>query len=161
MVCTLSGVLIVVPNKPMASTVPVTPPAVTDLEGSEKDEERAGREIREQSAPRHADGHTARGEQRRKRRRLDAKEPEDGDEEHDVENDREAVHYCFSWSEIGRAVSICEIARAVSWVRVLRRHRIAPDLVWRAVLGVAGEQVPYRVSLPFWWSVLEYVGSGC
>ena len=30
MVCTLSGVLITVPNRPIASTVPVTPPAVTE-----------------------------------------------------------------------------------------------------------------------------------
>ena len=90
MVSTLSAVLIVVPNRPIASTVPVTPPArddVADLERPQEHQERAGREVGQQPAPRHADGDAAGGDQRGERRGLDAEESEDGDDERDVQED--------------------------------------------------------------------------
>ncbi len=79
-----------VPNSPIASTMPVTPPAlhdVADLERTQKNEEDASREVRQQAAPRHADRDAAGGEQRGECRRLDAEEAEDGDDQHDVQDD--------------------------------------------------------------------------
>jgi hypothetical protein len=93
MVRTLSGVLIVVPKRPISSTVPVTPPAVneiTDLERPQEHQERTGGEVREQPAPRHADRDAAGGDQRRECCRLDAEVAEDCDDQHDIEHDGQA-----------------------------------------------------------------------
>ena len=88
----MSGVLMTVPNRPIVSTVPITPPAlidVADLERTEEDEEHAGREVRQQAAPCHADRDTAGGEQRGERGGFDAEEAEDRDDQRDVQDDLE------------------------------------------------------------------------
>ena len=89
-VSTLSGVLMVVPNSPIASTVPGDAAGrdeIADLERPEEHEERAGREIGQQPAPGHADGDAARRQKRGERRGLDAEEPEDGDDQYRVQED--------------------------------------------------------------------------
>jgi len=58
---------------------------VAHFERSQHQDESAGGEVRQQSAPRSADRDTQRGDQRGERRRLDAEVAEDADDQHDVE----------------------------------------------------------------------------
>src|SRR5262249_26878862 len=58
------------------------------VEGTEDGQEAAGREVTEQAAPGHADGDAGGGDERRERRRLDAEEAENRDDQDDVEADR-------------------------------------------------------------------------
>ncbi len=60
---------------------------VADLERPQHEDERAGGEVRQQAAPRRADGDAEAGHQRGERRRLDAEIAEDRDDQDDVERD--------------------------------------------------------------------------
>ena len=91
-VWTLSGVSIAVAKRPISLTVPVTPPIVTKsptLNGSQHDQERARREVAEETRPGHADRHAGAGEERRERRRLHPEVAEDADHQDDVQRDRD------------------------------------------------------------------------
>src|SRR4029453_4484042 len=91
MVRTLSGVLIVVPKRPISSTVPVTPPAVMEsptLNGLRNTRNAPAAKFA--SSPPHADRDAAGGDQGRECCRLDAEVAEDGDDQHDIEQHGQA-----------------------------------------------------------------------
>ncbi|MCP1570751.1 hypothetical protein J2Y72_005054 [Pseudomonas aeruginosa] len=73
-------------------TVPVTPPAQmksADLERPQDDDEAAGRQVRQQSRPGHADGQADRRDQRRQAGGLDAEETEDAHHQQHVQGHRD------------------------------------------------------------------------
>lgn len=78
----------VVTNRPISLTVPVTPPALMKsphLERAQDDDEAAGREIGQQPRPGHADGHTDGGDQGGKGGGLHPEITEDADYQKDIE----------------------------------------------------------------------------
>src|SRR5207249_4561682 len=60
----------------------------TGLERPEYHQEDARREVAEETASRHADGHAGSGDDRRERGGLDTEDPEDRDDQDDAQHDR-------------------------------------------------------------------------
>ena len=93
-VCTLSGVSMAVVNRPDGAHRALDVArehVVADLERPQHEDERAGREVREQAGPRGADGDADGGDQRGERRRLDPEVAEDPDHQQHVQRHRDGV----------------------------------------------------------------------
>ena len=91
-VCTLSGVLITVVNKPSSVTVPVTPAnrhEIADLHRPQHHQEGARGEVGQQARPGHADGDAGRRDQGGEGRRLDAEVAENADDQQNIQGHRD------------------------------------------------------------------------